>query len=486
MPDIKSRLLNSSMLKPIAPLALAVALVTGPAHATPTNFIYATDPAYGVVADGVTSDDAAMKKAIDACAAAGTTLVLPAGQILMDGTGSATINLKNCHILGQKIQAGKISSVPSMGTTVLLTSTTVSPFYIFDNWALEGINFYWPNQTNGSTVYPPLLSDDGTHGQAHVHIDHVGVINAYDFMQTTSTEGTGQVWITNSSMYAVHDLFRSNNVGDAWHFDANHFDPGQWLGISSFSPTIVAAIDYADQHNTLYHIATGGNGFVSNITNQTAFAWRYGWYLDSGAFVGLSNIGDSGFDGVGTIIDASNGTWAHQGAFHNVFVSCSIPDMASGGITHDITPCFNLGANGGLVLDGIYGQGTSDFVLTSGADVRLHDLHLDYIGNNAPYHGGNYYLVYATGGGLTIDVQGSTFPGGPSGVSGIVATNSSNPGRLMIQGNDFNGFTNAVSISNPHLGVIANNLSTNTGGANSMVLGGGGSVVVANNAWDKP
>ena len=52
--------------------------------------------AYGVKADGVTSDDVAMKAATDACAAKGGMLILPPGKILL--TGAAQITFQSCHI----------------------------------------------------------------------------------------------------------------------------------------------------------------------------------------------------------------------------------------------------------------------------------------------------------------------------------------------------------------------------------------------------
>ncbi len=107
----------------------------------------------GIKADGVTSDDVALKAVVDQCAANGGRLKLRAGRILLPG--AATITLNNCYLEGTGIPAGKDATVPSQGTMILLTSTTVKPFVIGSDWAISGINFFWPNQTTGTQAALP-------------------------------------------------------------------------------------------------------------------------------------------------------------------------------------------------------------------------------------------------------------------------------------------------------------------------------------------
>jgi hypothetical protein len=133
-------------------------------------------------ADGVTSDDVALAKAAEACGAAGSRLVLPAGRILL--TGAATIVLKHCAMVGAGTPAG--DNTGDYGTTILLTSETVPPFRLETGFQISGINFYWPNQKTGKTPYPPLFSDGGKEkGFNHGVIDNIVIVNAYDGMTTT-------------------------------------------------------------------------------------------------------------------------------------------------------------------------------------------------------------------------------------------------------------------------------------------------------------
>ena len=150
--------------------------------------------------DGVTSDDVALAKAAAACDAAGTKLVLPAGKILL--TGAATVVLNHCAMMGVGAPAGDNSG--EYGTTILLTSETVPPFQLEAGWQISGINFYWPNQTTGRTPYPPLLSDGGRgKGFNHGVIHDIVIINAYDGMTTTPGGGSGDVKISNSTMWGT-------------------------------------------------------------------------------------------------------------------------------------------------------------------------------------------------------------------------------------------------------------------------------------------
>jgi hypothetical protein len=67
-----------------------------------------------LAADGISSDDAALAVAAAACSAAGTKLILPAGQILL--TGAATVRLDHCAMVGVGDPAGDNSG--NYGTTI--------------------------------------------------------------------------------------------------------------------------------------------------------------------------------------------------------------------------------------------------------------------------------------------------------------------------------------------------------------------------------
>ena len=217
-----------------------------------------------LAADGVTSDDVALAKAVAACGAAGTRLVLPARKILL--TGAATIVLNHCAMIGVGAPAGDHTG--NYGTTILLTSETVPPFQLETGWQISGINFYWPNQTTGRTPYPPLFSDGGKgKGFNHGVISNIVIVNAYDGMTTTPGGGSGDVKISNSTMWAYHCLFNLTNTGDSWSFSNNRFTPGPLLNTCRFSLACEAAINEANHVNALFHITAGRA--VTLVVNST-------------------------------------------------------------------------------------------------------------------------------------------------------------------------------------------------------------------------
>src|ERR1035441_4182869 len=290
-----------------------------------------------LAADGVTSDDVALAAAAAVCDAAGARLILPAGQILL--TGSATITLDHCAMESVGAPAGDNSG--NYGTTILLTSETVPPFKLETGWRISGINFYWPNQTTGTIPYPPLFRDGGKgKGFNHGVIDNVVIINAYDGMTTTPGGGSGDVKISNSTMWAYHHLFNLTNTGDSWALSNNRFTPGPLLNICSFSAGCMAAINTANHVNAIFHITAGGTVTLV-VTSTETFSWRYGILIDSGSLLGGS-IFDVAWDGMGTLIDSSSGgLYAFQNNFTGSMSQCGV--VVYGGTSTGNAPCFRLG-----------------------------------------------------------------------------------------------------------------------------------------------
>lgn len=448
----------------------------------PSAIINGAAPPYNIVGDGVTSNDVGMAAALAACAAQGTTLLLPPGKILLSGAGSTTSQLRNCAVVGAGFMAGTNGSATSFGTTILLTSTTTKPFIIGSNWSVSGVNFYWPNQASGTTVYPPLLSDDGSHQANQWWMDHVNIINAYDGIIETSGVSWGEFWVTDSALYAVHDMFKLTNIGDGVHFSGLHFTPGAWLSICNF--TCTSAVNAGDQHNTIFHV--GGAGAQFFIVASDSYAWRYGIYVDNGATFGGSDI-DISWDGMGSVVDSSSGgSYAVQNTMTGSVANCFVPVF--GGTSTTNYPCFNLGANGGLALNGFYEIGASgSFVETAGASVYLRNV----IAENIGYinDGGDYYAVNVTGvsGGTNIVSQNSRLIGqsASSKVHGI-HTGANVPTSLIVQGTNFQFFNDDLSAQTAPTTTISGNWSVSTNGTLSVSLGGTNPVAYWNNNWDKP
>jgi hypothetical protein len=445
---------------------------------------------FGIIADGTTSNDTALAAAATACAAAGTRLILPPGQIKL--TGITSITLKDCTIEGAGFTAGNNGDLASYGTTILLTSTTQKPFVCGSNWSMFGINFYWPNQT-GAVVYPALISDDGAHICTAIHLDHIGIVNAYDgFVQTSAIDWSN--WdITNFSMWAVHDLFKLNQTGDSWRLGVGHFTHGLWANIAGYS-VISAYLNTADQHNSILHV-TSGAGVTWIMTGISSFAWRTLVKVDAGGNF-INSLVDGAFDGISIFADTSAGATAclSNTTFTGAGWASYIPVFSNTGVvtTSGNDPAFNLGAgnvscHGPLIrtLDDS-GPTTGSFMVSAGQEIDIQGSVLTF---GAANDGTDYYAAHITAnpGESTLSVQNSQFlPGAATtkmhGIKNDVAMN-----QMDIRGNrglNLNEMASLVLGTTP--ATFTGNSAYQTQGSVSLLTSGTGQLSYGNNNLDKP
>lgn len=465
-------------------MVAAVSLVVISAHIASASSSVDSDKYIhpNLAADGVTSDDVALAKAAAACDAAGTRLVLPAGKILL--TGAATVVLNHCALQGVGAPAG--DNTGEYGTTILLTSEAVPPFQLETGWQISGINFYWPNQATGRTPYPPLFSDGGRgKGFNHGVINNIVIVNAYDGMTTTPGGGSGDVKISNSTMWAYHHLFNLTNTGDSWAFSNNRFTPGPLLNTCSFSTACEAAINEANHVNALFHITAGGTVTLV-VTSTETFSWRYGILIDSGALLGAS-IFDVAWDGMGTLIDSSSGgLYAFQNNFTGSMSECSV--VVYGGTPTEPTPCFNLGVGSGLFIHDFRTDGSlGSWLLGAGGNtVEMNNVDIANIGH--ANDGRNYYIVHFSAPTNSLVVRNSQLRGLASNsyVHGIhIGTNTM--GSTIIQNCVFNFLNDSIVGTTNNRVVVTGNTSFNTNSSGKSVdLRGTGSMVYVGNYWDVP
>lgn len=429
---------------------------------------------YGVLADGSTSDDVALRTAVAACSAsAGKTLLLPQGRIKL--TGAASIALKNCNVVGQGVAN---SDAINRGTTFLLTSTTVKPFILGGNCAMRGINFYWPNQT-GAVVYPALFSDDGVTDISQCNFDNLVVLNAYNIFAQTVGRSWNTFNVTNSYFYAVNAGFKIGKMGDSWRMSNVHFTPGPWLILCSF--TCDAAVNTAAATNAAFDIIENATMF---ITNMSGFAWRYGFLIEAAGSLTNSDI-EMAMDGTGTLVDSSSGGittgTAFRGAGNNCFIAVytGFSPAATG-----TAPCFNIGATGDITLNDIeIGQARGSVIETAGASVLANNISANY----AQAGGTDFYVAFVAGHPQRVDITGSTFFGQADAHSrGIVSTNM--PDVFRIHGSGFWNVDDAIAVATTagRTVEIENNYSVSTFGTASVVITGTGPVFYSANRFDKP
>ena len=431
----------------------------------------------------MTSDDVAFAAAAAACTAVGGTLYLPAGKILL--TGAAQTILSNCSLVGS---GGLVFGPSPNGTMFYITSTSVSPFVAKGQWSLSRMSFYWPNQTTGTTVYPPLVKDNGTsESWGTARVSDITIVNAYDgFVQSPNTSG-GAVQFSNATMFAVHDLFRLTNTGDLHQFNQIKITPGAWLSICGAG--CYAAVDVGLANSTVFRVASNGAGGNSvNITTSkiVVFGARYLFQIDNGGVLSLSNIDiGGGSDGIGTIIkNTAGGLYTAQNSLSGFVGSCAVVKFSGGASTK--VNCFEMGATGPLTLDNLFVGGVTGSFIVTASDVTMRNSTISSVGSIAD--GLDYYAIQMTAGNGKINVQGSTLGGraADTKVHGIVTTGAT-PTTTNITGNYFSSFNDAISLQTSPLGmIVANNTSLGTTGSNSVVITGTNGVVYTGNQFDRP
>jgi hypothetical protein len=448
---------------------------------TSGSVMYAT--AFGVKADGVTSDDLALKAAADACIAKGGKLILPPGKILL--TGAASISLRNCGWVGANAPFGGVPGV-NAGTTFFLTSTTVKPFVCADGWSMEGFNFYYPNQTTGAVVYPPTISDGGGGmGCLFFRFTNNNIINAYDGIAQTPGTGWGDGYIANNSMFAVHDIIRLSSTPDGIVLTGNRHVPGAWQRYCNSAPACMAAIATATANNTLLRVANNGagNGIVSvTMSNGQSYGLRYGVRVDSGANLVGSRF-DAGWDGVGTLLEVATGGVLSFGSviFSGSMTACGTVVTPGGALTGN-APCFNVGNNGLVLRNFVSGGGRGSFIVGAGP-FYISDVQVDSVGSAAD--GGDYYLVNMTSG-AELNVRGMRAVGrsGDVKVHGIRSTAAGL--AMTIEDNLFVRFEKALDVVAPTGASIKNNTSFETSGVKSVAISAANGIFYGDNFWDKP
>lgn len=402
---------------------------------------------------GTISDDARLQAAINSCAAVGGTVYLPAGNILLTGAAGTT-DIHNCQIIG--------SGGPLDGTTIELTSTTVKPFTFGIGWSIRDVNFYWPNQT-GTVVYPALFTADST--VVNFSLINDSVINAYTAIDFPAGGQVGIFWIRGGDWYAVHTLLQvASVIGSSDHLSDMHMGPDSWFDrCGGLTPTCKGYVDAGSTGNSVLHILNGGN-VQFFWSNSADFDWRYGILEDNGGYVTSSRISIA-WDGTGTILDTSASTspngWNYSDRLDATGHSlCGFHyNYTEDGASDAYYPCFNLGADTALYLNGGTWSSQSDLIDMSGGWFAATGavLQAARLGLTS-----NIYVVNATGAAPMLNISDDRIDGygGSPYIQGISVSGVTGVGNYQITDNNFTGLASAVSMPTGSPEIIAGNYSS--------------------------
>ena len=213
--------------------------------------------AAGALVSG-TSDDVTLAALVATCSASGGRIKLPAGKILMDGTGGQSITLNNCALEGTGVPSVGNATGGNGGTMFVFTSLTVRPFTCGKNWALVGINFYWPGNTTGAVAYPPFMSDDGVNLCGDAYIDKTVFVNPYQAFVQGAANSWENFIVSNSILYATKDFFALKKTGGSFVINNILGGPGPWFNLCP--PCKASGGTNASRNASFLHALNNGGG----------------------------------------------------------------------------------------------------------------------------------------------------------------------------------------------------------------------------------
>lgn len=280
------------------------------------NAINSTLVSMGASPLGAIDSTTALVDAITAAKTTGTGVVtIPKGAFLITTGG---IHLSDIALVGAGIP--ETNGAADAGSIFLLDSLTTSPFILDTGWKLDGITFYYPNQTGTAspTAYPPLFT--GTYCAGAV-MNNCCVVNAYQVFKFDAGVAVGDMRLHQCRIYGIDKVFWfTTGVTEVLHISECLFSYGVFT--PSFTPNTHLR-DFTTLYGEFMTIDVGAASYTSidglNLGDSIIYGYRFGLRVLSG-LLNVSTVHDSWFDAVGTALSVegtasvANSRW--HGNYH--------------------------------------------------------------------------------------------------------------------------------------------------------------------------
>ena len=279
---------------------------------------------FGAACDGTTDDSVALATAAAALANTGTSLHIPGNCRIRMG-GAAQVWLRGLHVVGDATFEPGVPGSPSrygqQGSTVLITDATKSPFLVSSGWAMSGLIFNWPAQTEAASVansgrpivFPPLITNHGADQATFWSFDDNQVENAYDIIDLANAGGVGHFHFTHNLVFALRYHFVLKSAGGESFVTDNQFSPAAYeYEVLGYQTTHLR--DFAAANAEILHIIGDGTPRAvartavegMRLSGNYAFVLRYGIHAAGGTF-GIGALVADSFDQVQTVIGVDSG-----------------------------------------------------------------------------------------------------------------------------------------------------------------------------------
>ncbi|MBV9734559.1 MAG: hypothetical protein JO209_01520 [Acidisphaera sp.] len=464
--------------------------------------------AFGLARDGRTDDSARFQAAIDAAMARTGRLYIGAGgPILLTDAFSASLH--DVAIAGDGVRdIGESGVYGHAGSQIWITGRRRSPFLLGGAVSFEGVNFFWPGQTEAACAgnggepiaYPPLFGQQDPPAQVN-RFDFVNcqVTNCYDFLVDTGNSGgavLGAVNLERCHIYAVRNCLTLQLVPEvvlisdtlfSWGAYQNEVNPGATHHLRDFSNARGCWLKVVGDGTGARFPSTQVQGIKA--TNCYVYGPAKGIWC-AGGCLGLSTLIGVGFDAVPTVLQVDPGGSLVDfrflgGKWYPLRIASASGADTTAIVIRDPAPGYPLQLScSGLeipFIDGSLAAISGDAVgLVSFSDLRCGAIgHTG--GGRGPYDG------------LAIDARNAELR---VALSDFAPQNPATAGTALrigaaalvsIVNNVFRDFTVAVDIG-AGVGTVTldGNTSLRTRGKTSVTGAGAGRASGRSNNWDRP
>jgi hypothetical protein len=419
-------------------------------------------------------------------------LYFPRGKYKID-TGA--IALANVALHGVGVQESA-SPYDDAGSVILLTGTTNSPFALGRGATVEGLTFFWPNQTDASatpTAYPPLFA--GTYVSQFKFNDNT-VVNAYDFFKINAGGvGVGDNQFSGNRIYAIRRYFDlANGAPESMWITENLFTWGVYEDVVNAGPNYYLR-KWTQQNGEFMRIDVGAGSWTHvdglHLMGNLIFGSRYGMRIMSG-YLNVSTIALNTWDAVPTVLSLESSAQIFNSSFDgNTCYSYRFDNTAS---EDDTISCTSTAFTSDFDISNnkfLYSRGDHIFWNSSASD------DVSIVGNRFASWGQStqasitaYYALGFTDAGVKAHIASNRF----APTSGAVAHQRSGficggAADVFLTGNYFDACELAVWFVSTFAGraVVQGNMSKATAGGQSFRddTTTAGLVECMWNTWDK-
>jgi hypothetical protein len=331
---------------------------------------------FGAKCDGVTNDLPAWQAAAAYAKSIGGAIVnVPPGKHLLYG---GTISAERVAFVGPGVGRRNVADYSEVGGATVLVTDTVNSLFQTSNAGgvlLEGLAFYWPNQSVDTTpfAYPALIT--GQSGQQMVDwtMRDCYIVNAYDVVNVPSTiTAIGALRFDDCKIYAIRSFMRFfYGAPEVIHVNRCDFTPGQFQNIATFAHGGFLR-NWTGNNGSLFYVDIGASGKVSidglSFTNNLVYGYRYAFNVVSGR-LDLPTIATSTFDATPTVLRVAGAAGIVSGNMGdgNVYYGIRADGSASNDFLFDIQTSGLVRAKlGGVVA---YCNGSALVVNAANADM---------------------------------------------------------------------------------------------------------------------